>query len=146
MVVVAQPRRRVRRILEPVRLLSRIHRCGTPSSTATVLSPTPEEDEMISSKPKIRFKTIDEYLAPLKPEQRAALERLRKTIKAAAPKAAECISYQVPAFKQNGLLVAFGATPNHCSFYPGDGATVASLKEELKDFDTSKAAIRFQPD
>jgi len=101
---------------------------------------------MISSKPKIRFKTIDEYLAPLKPEQRAALERLRKTIKAAAPKAAECISYQVPAFKQNGLLVAFGATPNHCSFYPGDGATVATLKEELKDFDTSKAAIRFQPD
>ena len=54
--------------------------------------------------------TIDEYLAPLSDGQRAALEKLRKTIKAAAPKAEECISYQLPAFRLDGkLLVAFGA-------------------------------------
>jgi uncharacterized protein YdhG (YjbR/CyaY superfamily) len=90
-------------------------------------------------------KTIDEYLAALSDDKRAALERLRKTIRAAAPKAEECISYMIPAFRQNGLLVAFGAAARHCSFYPMSAATVASFKNDLKDFDTSKGTIRFQP-
>ena len=58
-------------------------------------------------------KTIDEYLAALSDDKRAALEKLRKVIRAAAPKAEECISYQLPAFRQNGMLVAFGATSNN---------------------------------
>jgi uncharacterized protein YdhG (YjbR/CyaY superfamily) len=97
-------------------------------------------------RPKARVKTIDEYLSRLTEDKRAALERLRRTIRAAAPKAKECISYQVPAFSQNGLLVAFGAGANHCSFYPGNGSTVAALKNELRDYDTSKGTIRFRPD
>ena len=92
-------------------------------------------------------KTIDEYLAALSADKRAALEKLRKTIKAAAPKAEECISYQLAAFRLDGRpLVAFGATGNHCAFYPMSAYTVEAHKDELKDYDTSKGTIRFQAD
>jgi uncharacterized protein YdhG (YjbR/CyaY superfamily) len=90
--------------------------------------------------------TIDEYLARLPADKRAALEKLRKIIRAAAPKAEECISYQMPAFRLNGVLVGFGATANHCAFYPMSSSIVAAFKDELKDYDTSKGTIRFQPD
>ncbi len=90
--------------------------------------------------------TIDEYLAALSDEKRAALQELRKTIKEAAPAADECISYQIPAFRQNGLLVGFGATSKHCAFYLMSGSTMEAYKDELKGYDTSKSAIRFQPD
>jgi len=90
--------------------------------------------------------TIDEYLAALSDDKRAALEKLRKTIRAAAPKAEECISYQIPAYRQDGMLVGFGATGNHCAFYLMSSSIVEAHKEELKDYDTSKGTIRFQPD
>jgi uncharacterized protein YdhG (YjbR/CyaY superfamily) len=87
-------------------------------------------------------KTPDDYLAAVSDEKRAALETLRKTIKAAAPEAEECISYQLPAFRLNGkFLVAYGAAANHCSFY--SGSVLGALKDELKDYDTSKGTIRF---
>ncbi|HEV8574012.1 MAG TPA: DUF1801 domain-containing protein [Dehalococcoidia bacterium] len=91
-------------------------------------------------------KTIDEYLAALSDDKRAALEKLRKTIRAAAPKAEECISYQIPAYRQNGMLVAFGATANHCAFYLMSSSMVEAHKDELKGYDTSKGTIRFQAD
>ena len=91
-------------------------------------------------------RTIDEYLAKVHPEQRTALERLRRTIHAAAPKAEECISYQLPAFRQDGMLVAFGATASHCAFYLMSSTTVAAHQRELERYDTSKGTIRFQPD
>jgi uncharacterized protein YdhG (YjbR/CyaY superfamily) len=91
-------------------------------------------------------KTIDEYLAALSDDKRVALEKLRKTIRAAAPKAEECISYQLPAFRQNGMLVGFGATARHCAFYLMSSSTVETHKDELKDYDTSKGTIRFQAD
>jgi uncharacterized protein YdhG (YjbR/CyaY superfamily) len=91
--------------------------------------------------------TIDEYLAPLSQDQRATLEKLRKTIKAAAPKAEECISYQLPAFRLDGkLLVAFGAAATHCAFYPMSASTVTAHERDLQAFETSKGTIRFQPD
>ncbi len=94
---------------------------------------------------KPKAKTIDEYLAVLSDDKRAALNRLRKTIRAAAPRAEECISYQLPAFRLDGkLLVCFGAAANHCAFYPG--AVVEAHKDELKNYDTSKGTIRFQAD
>lgn len=90
-------------------------------------------------------KTIDQYLARLEPRQRAALNRLRKAIRAAAPRAEECISYQLPAFRLDGrMLVWFGAGANHCSFYPG--AVVQAHKHLLQRYQTSKGTIRFQPD
>ena len=89
--------------------------------------------------------TIDEYLAPLPPDKRAALQWLRRHIKAAAPGAEECISYGIPAFRLDGkLLVHFGAAAKHCAFYPG--AVVEAHREALKGYDTSKGTIRFQPD
>lgn len=91
-------------------------------------------------------KTIDEYLAGLSADKRTALEKLRKTIRAAAPKAEECISYRLPAFRFEGrMLVWFGATANHCALYPGSFA-VEVHKDELKAYDTSKGTIRFQAD
>jgi uncharacterized protein YdhG (YjbR/CyaY superfamily) len=94
-----------------------------------------------------KVKNIDEYLTSLSDDQRAALEKLRKAIKAVAPKAEECISYGLPAFRLDGkLLVAFGAGVNHCAFYPCSGSTVAAHKKDLKGYETSKGAIRFQAD
>jgi uncharacterized protein YdhG (YjbR/CyaY superfamily) len=91
-------------------------------------------------------KTIDEYLAPLSDDKRAALEHLRRTIKEAAPEAEERIYYRLPAFRWHGkMLVAFGAAAKHCALYPLSAATIEAFKEELKDYDTSKGTIRFSP-
>ena len=90
-------------------------------------------------------KSIDDYLAVLSDDMRAALEKLRKNIRAAAPMAEERISNHIPAFRLNGrLLVAFGVAANHCAFYPG-AFPVAAHKEDLDDYDTSKGTIRFHP-
>jgi len=95
-------------------------------------------------KAKPKANTIDEYLAPLSNEKRAALEKLRRAIQSAAPQAEECISYQIPAFRLGGrMLVAFGAAAHHCAFYPG-AHPVEAHKDELKAYDTSKGTIRFQ--
>ncbi len=92
-------------------------------------------------------KDIDEYLARVSdPKKRAALEKLRRTVRAAAPGAEECIAYQLPAFRFHGLLVAFGAAVKHCALYPMSGALVEAHQKELKGFDTSKGTIRFQPE
>ena len=92
-------------------------------------------------------KNTDEYLGTVDDDKRAALEKLRKTIKAAAPKAEECISYRLPAFRLHGkMLVAFGATASHCAFYPMSSTTVEAHKDELKDYDASKGTIRFHAD
>jgi uncharacterized protein YdhG (YjbR/CyaY superfamily) len=97
------------------------------------------------TKPAAAPKTFGGYLAALNPRQRAALEKLRKAIRSAAPKAEECISYGVPAFRLNGkFLVALGAAARHCSFYPG--SALQALKVKLKGYDTSKGTIRFQPE
>ena len=92
-------------------------------------------------------KTIDEYLAGVRADQRAALETLRQTIRAVAPTAEECISYGLAAFRLNGRpLVAFGASANHCAFYPMNSTTVEAFQKQLKGFETSKGTIRFQAD
>ena len=102
-------------------------------------------------KPEATFKatdnSIDSYLAALPDGKRGVLERLRKIIRAAAPRAEECISYQLPAFRLDGrLLVAFGAAVRHCAFYPCSGSTVKVFAAELEGYDTSKGTIRFQAD
>jgi uncharacterized protein YdhG (YjbR/CyaY superfamily) len=106
-------------------------------TTGTKRTATPAE----ANKPK----THNDYLAAVTEDKRAALQKLRKAIKAATPKAEECISYQLPAFRLNGrFLVAYGAGANHCAFYPG--SVVQALKKELKGYDTSKGTIRFSAD
>ena len=90
-------------------------------------------------------KDIDGYLAALPDDQRAALQKLRKTIKTAAPEAAESISYGVPTFKYKGRpLIYFGAAKKHVAIY--GGINIDAHKEELQQYDTSKGTIRFAPD
>jgi uncharacterized protein YdhG (YjbR/CyaY superfamily) len=96
-------------------------------------------------KRKARVQTINEYLKAVSPEKRAALNKLRRTIRTAFPRAEECISYGIPAFRLDGRVVAwFAAAARHCSFFPG--AVLDSFKSELADYETSKGTIRFQPD
>ncbi len=90
--------------------------------------------------------TVDEYLSRLPADQRAALERLRAVVHATAPAAEECITYGVCGFRLNGMLVGFGATRTHCAFYLFSGATIAEHRDALAGYDTTKGAIRFQPD
>ena len=92
-----------------------------------------------------KSKTVDEYLSLLDIEKRNALEKLREVIKRAAPKAEECISYQMPAFRIDGrAFLWFGAGANDCAFYPG--SIVEQYKDELNGFKTSKGTIHFQPE
>jgi uncharacterized protein YdhG (YjbR/CyaY superfamily) len=100
----------------------------------------------MASKPGAKVTSIDDYLSRVPDDQRTALEMLRKAILAAAPRAEECISYSLPAFRLDGkLLVAFGASSNHCSFFPMSGTIVEAHKNLLKGYETSKGTIRFQP-
>jgi len=90
--------------------------------------------------------SVDEYLANLSDEKRVALGKLRKAIRAAAPDADECISYQMPAFRQGKMLVSFGAGAKHCALYLMSTTVVPGLEKELKDYDVSKGTVRFSPD
>ena len=95
-----------------------------------------------SAKKSAPAQTVDDYLAALPEEARATLEKLRKVVKAAAPKATEVISYQIPMYKHHGMLVGFAAFKDHCSFFPGANP-IATHKDELKAYETSKGTIRF---
>jgi len=97
---------------------------------------------MKKAKPGAVPKTVDDYLATLPEDSRATLEKIRKTIKAVAPKATEVISYQMPMYKQHGMLVGFAAFKDHCSLFPG-AKPIATHKDELKAYKTSKGTIRF---
>jgi uncharacterized protein YdhG (YjbR/CyaY superfamily) len=90
--------------------------------------------------------TIDDYLASVSPEKRAALQRLRRTIGSAAPKAEECISYGIPTFRIGGrMLVSFGAASKHCSLYAGTHP-IKVHRRELADYSLGKGTIRFRAD
>jgi uncharacterized protein YdhG (YjbR/CyaY superfamily) len=90
--------------------------------------------------------TVEEYLSLFSKEQRGALEKIRKVIKAAAPKAEEVISYGMPGYKQNGILVYFGGFKNHCSFFPASYTVIKQFAEQLKDYKTSKGTIQLPLD
>ena len=89
---------------------------------------------------------VDDYLAAVPEQPRAALQKLRETIRAGAPKATERIGYRIPMFYQQGPLVGLGASKNHCSFYVMSPAVMDSHKDELTAYDTSKGTIRFPAD
>jgi uncharacterized protein YdhG (YjbR/CyaY superfamily) len=95
------------------------------------------------SKPK----SIDEYLATVSDDRRRALERLRKTIHSVIPKAEECISYNMPAFRLNGVAVAgFLATAKGCSYFPFSGATLKTLAPYVAGYEQTKGSLHFTPD
>ena len=91
--------------------------------------------------------SVEEYLAALPEESRAALETLRRTIKAAAPEATETISYGMPTFRNDGRsLVAYAAFKDHCSLFPLSTKVIAAHRKELEPYSTGKGTIRFHPD
>ena len=90
--------------------------------------------------------TIDAYLAAVTGEKRAALDRLRKAIRAVVPRAEECISYAIPAFRLDGRIVAgFAATAKGCSYFPFSGSTLRSLADDLRDYEQTKSSLHFDP-
>ncbi len=86
--------------------------------------------------------TVDEYIAQFPPEVRSLLGQLRRAVKEAVPDAREKISYRMPAFELNGILVYFAAFQNHIGFYP-TASGIEAFKEELADYKSSKGAVRF---
>src|SRR5215831_13882128 len=98
-------------------------------------------------KPKSEAAGVDDYLAKVPQPARATLQEVRARIRAAAPaEATEGISYGIPAFKYQGLLVAYAAFANHCSFFPASGQLLQEFAEDLKDYACSKGTIRFALD
>ncbi len=93
-----------------------------------------------------KIASVDEYFESVPKEMRAALDKLRKTIKAAAPDADEVISYSMPAFRQNGILVYYAAFKDHCSFFPGSAQVRRQFSAELKPFEAGKGTLHFTPD
>ncbi|HYM40468.1 MAG TPA: DUF1801 domain-containing protein [Thermoplasmata archaeon] len=91
-------------------------------------------------------KEVEEYLARVPPHFRVALQRLRKTIRAAAPEAEEVISYQMPAFRQHGLVVYYAAFRDHCSLFVPSTAIRRRFAAELKPFEAGKGTLRFTPE
>jgi uncharacterized protein YdhG (YjbR/CyaY superfamily) len=91
------------------------------------------------------YKTIDEYIATFPPNIQALLQQIRAAVHKAAPEAEETISYQMPAFKQNGVLVYFAAFKNHIGFFP-TAQGVEAFKDKLSAYKTSKGTIHFPLD
>lgn len=90
-------------------------------------------------------KTIDEYIAGYPPDVQAILQKIRATIRKAAPGAQEAVKYQLPTFILNGNLVHFGAFKNHIGFYPTSSG-IAKFKKELADYANAKGSVRFPLD
>jgi uncharacterized protein YdhG (YjbR/CyaY superfamily) len=88
-------------------------------------------------------KNVEEYLSLFPEKQRKELVKIRKAIKDTAPKAEEAISYGMPGYKLNGVLVYFGGFKTHCSFFPAGNSVIKKFSEELKDYKTSKGTIQF---
>jgi len=92
--------------------------------------------------PGTKFKDTDEYISVFPETTQKILQQVRNTIKKAAPKAAEVISYNMPAFKQNTVLVYFAGYDNHIGFYPTPSALEA-FKKEIAVYKSSKGAVQF---
>ncbi len=89
--------------------------------------------------------TMDEYIAGFPKEIQEILEKLRVTIKKAAPQSEETINYAIPTFTLNGNLVHFAAAKNHIGFYPAPSA-IKAFNEELSVYEGAKGSIKFAID
>ena len=87
-------------------------------------------------------KSIDEYVGRFPEAVQERLEKMRATIKRAAPKSEETISYGIPAFKLNGLLVWFAAFKEHIGFYPRKSAII-EFQDELSVYKGAKGSVQF---
>jgi uncharacterized protein YdhG (YjbR/CyaY superfamily) len=93
----------------------------------------------------IEPKTVDEYIKSFQPDIQSILEKLRQAIREAAPEAIEVISYHMPAFRQNSILVYFAAHKNHIGFYPM-ASGIKAFETELVPYKWSKGTVQFPLD
>lgn len=87
-------------------------------------------------------KDIDDYIDRFPQEVQQLLRKMRQTIKKAAPEAEETISYGIPAFRLNGMLVWFAAFKNHIGFYP-HASGIAAFKKELSAYKSARGSVQF---
>ena len=100
-----------------------------------------------AAKGKAVPRTVEEYLARVPEPQRSTLEEVRAVIQSVLPpEATEVISYRIPCIKYKGMLVGYAAFPDHCSLFGMSGTLLGPLREELKNYSTSKGTIRFAID
>ncbi len=89
--------------------------------------------------------SVDAYLATLPDDRRAAVQRLRETVAAAAPEATETIAYDMPAFRSHGgqFLVSFASYKRHYSLFPANEAVVNALGDDIAPYLSGKGTIQF---
>jgi uncharacterized protein YdhG (YjbR/CyaY superfamily) len=91
--------------------------------------------------------TVDEYLAAVPEPARGTLKHIRKVIQSLVPaETTEVISYGIPMFKYNGMLVGYAAFKKHCSLFPTGSGVLNRFEKQLKGYRTSKGTIQFPPD
>ena len=91
--------------------------------------------------------TIDDYLKSVPADRRRALEDLRAKIRSIVPAAQECISYRMPAFRLDGVVVAgFCATAKGCSYFPFSGSTLKTLARDVGRYGQTKGSLHFSSD
>jgi len=101
---------------------------------------------MLQNQPMSRAQ-VDAYLAGVEEPKRSTLAQLRRTILDIVPEAEECISYQVPAFRVSGKVIAgFAAFKNHLSYLPFSGSVLDQLSEELAGYERTLSALHFPVD
>src|SRR5271169_3156891 len=92
-------------------------------------------------------KNVDEYLAAAPEPAQSTLKHIRAVIKSVVPKeTTEVISYGIPMFKFNGMLVGYAAFKNHCSLFPTGSGVLDQFEKELQGYRTSKGTIQFPSD
>ena len=97
--------------------------------------------------PKEDVAAVEAYLAKVPEPARTTLQKIRATIRSAAPKeATEGLSYSMPAFRYKGALVAYAAFKDHCSLFPMQASLTDAMQEELKGYRTSKGTLQFPLD
>jgi len=107
----------------------------------------PRPQNVRRATPKPSSAEVDAYLAKLPEGMRGALQKLRGTIRAAAPGAEEIISYRVPAFRHHGrLLVWYAGFKEHASLFPGLLSRFPDLAPELKPYTAGRGTLRFTPE
>lgn len=94
---------------------------------------------------KAKINTIDEHIASQPDDVQPLLQKLRATIRKAAPKATETINYGIPTFTLNGNLVHFAGFKNHVGFYPAPSG-IQAFKKELSVYEGAKGSIKFPLD
>lgn len=110
--------------------------------SATVSAPAKKKAAKKKSAPATKFTSVNEYIASLAESQAKIAKEVRKTIQEAAPKAEEMISYNMPLYKQEGVLISFAVWKDHIGMYPLTAKMETAMKE-LSEYKGAKHTLKF---